>query len=422
MRNSTYQSDVIVIGAGPAGLLASLWLTKYNINHLLVDAQQFPRDKTCADVITSNVIRSLNEIDLSIISEMSNQGILTPIFGTNLFSSAKKKLRLPFNDLDNQKNVPSCYSVKRELFDDFLMKIVEKSPFVKVITNCHVQETKFENQQYVLKAKTNEVFYAKLLIVGTGSNSTLSSSLANIQKEDKHFAVGIRAYYKNVVCEDNFCELFLEKNLMPGGLYIAPMSEGMYNVNLVMRKDVMKKNKINLEKKFYELLQTHPLLKAKFKNAVQLDSFKGGSLLLGTKERTICGDSFMLIGDAAGLIDLISANGIPQAMISGKLAALQAIECIQQNDFSAVFMKKYQDKLYQKIKNDLSLGKTLSPLLSHSFVNHFLLSSLNFIGSKSDSTKNSSLVNLLYEENPVKTLFSFSFYKSLLKERKNKRQ
>ena len=36
----------------------------------------------------------------------------------------------------------------------------------------------------------------------------------------------------------------------------------------------------------------------------------------------------MLVGDAAGLIDLISANGIPQAMISGKLAALQAIECI----------------------------------------------------------------------------------------------
>lgn len=422
MKNSTYQSDVTIIGAGPAGLLASLWLSKYEISHLLIDAQKFPRDKTCADVITSNVIRSLNEIDKSILIQMSDQRILTPIYGTSLFSSDKKKLRLPFNDLDNQKNVPSCYSVKRELFDDFLMKMVQKSSFVEVITDCHISNTVYENQQYVLKTKTNDVFYTKLVIGATGSNSTLSVSLANIQKEDKHFAVGIRAYYKNVICEDNFCELFLDKSLMPGGVYIAPMAEGIYNVNLVMRKDVMKKNKINLEKKFYELLQTHPLLKIKFKNAVQLDSFKGGSLLLGTKKRTICGESYMLVGDAAGLIDLISANGIPQAMISGKLAALQAIECIKQNDFSAIFMKNYQDKLYQKIKNDLALGKTLSPLLSHSSINHFLLSTLNFIGSKADSTKNSSLVNLLYEENPVKTLFSFSFYKSLLKERKNKGQ
>lgn len=422
MRNFIYKSDVTIVGAGPAGLLASLWLSKYEVSHLLVDAQKFPRDKTCADVITSNVIRALNEIDKSILLQMSDQGILTPIYGTSLFSSDKKKLRLPFNWLDNQKNVPSCYSVKRELFDDFLMKMVEKSSFVDVITNCHINNTTYENQQYVLKTKTNDVFYTKLVIGATGSNSKLSTSLANIQKEDKHFAVGIRAYYKNVVCEDNFCELFLDKTLMPGGVYIAPMSEEIYNVNLVMRKDVMKKNNINLEKKFYELLQTHPLLKAKFKNAVQLDSFKGGSLLLGTKERTICGSSFMLVGDAAGLIDLISANGIPQAMISGKLAALQAIECIQKNDFSATFMKNYQDKLYHKIKSDLSLGKTLSPFLSHSFINKFLLSSLNFIGSKTATTKNSSLVNLLYQENPVKTLFSFSFYKSLLKERKSKRQ
>jgi flavin-dependent dehydrogenase len=85
---------------------------------------------------------------------------------------------------------------------------------------------------------------------------------------------------------------------------------------------------------------------------------------LGSKIGTFSGAHFMLTGDAASLIDPVSGDGIGNAMISGKLAAEQAIRCYKQKDFSAGFMKQYDAALLSSIGAELKMHHRLQRMLS----------------------------------------------------------
>jgi flavin-dependent dehydrogenase len=65
----------------------------------------------------------------------------------------------------------------------------------------------------------------------------------------------------------------------------------------------------------------------------------------------------MLCGDAASLIDPLQGHGIDMAIRSGILAARQAQACAAQSDFSADFMRRYDEAVQQQ----------LGPQLAHSY-------------------------------------------------------
>ena len=67
----------------------------------------------------------------------------------------------------------------------------------------------------------------------------------------------------------------------------------------------------------------------------------------------MCGDHFLLVGDAASLIDPVSGDGIGNAVLSGKLAAEQVKQCFANNNFSAAFVKNYEQVLYKRAGADM---------------------------------------------------------------------
>ena len=53
------QTDVLVVGAGPAGSAAAAWAARAGLDVTLVDAETFPRDKPCGDGLTPRAIAEL---------------------------------------------------------------------------------------------------------------------------------------------------------------------------------------------------------------------------------------------------------------------------------------------------------------------------------------------------------------------------
>ena len=51
MAGRVIETNILIIGAGPAGATTSLFLCKQKIEHVIVDAALFPRDKICGDAI-----------------------------------------------------------------------------------------------------------------------------------------------------------------------------------------------------------------------------------------------------------------------------------------------------------------------------------------------------------------------------------
>ena len=145
-----------------------------------------------------------------------------------------------------------------------------------------------------------------------------------------------------------------DSGFLPSYLWVFPLPGNIANVGFGMLSSEIARRKINLETAFHEFIAQDRLLKRKFSKALQIDVLEGFGLPPGSGISTLSGPNFMLVGDAASLIDPISGDGIGNAMLSGKLAAAQTIRCFNENNFSGTFMSGYDAALLAAIWRELN--------------------------------------------------------------------
>ncbi|MCD4665978.1 MAG: FAD-dependent monooxygenase, partial [Bacteroidales bacterium] len=101
------QSKVCIVGAGPAGSIAALFLAKFGINCILVDKARFPRDKICGDGISGWVNTVLNELDKNLLIRLAKQPYMLHSHGIRIVAPNSKHIDLPFLDDNNfGDNIP----------------------------------------------------------------------------------------------------------------------------------------------------------------------------------------------------------------------------------------------------------------------------------------------------------------------------
>ena len=132
-------------------------------------------------------------------------------------------------------------------------------------------------------------------------------------------------------------------------------------------------------------IATNPKIAPRFANATLTGKIQGCGLPLGTEQRPISGEGFMLTGDAACLIDPFSGEGIGNALYSGMLAAAAMKEATEQNNYSAQFLKaKYDDVVYKRLGDELKLSTTLQRLCRFPWLFNLVVNK----ASKSQSLQN----------------------------------
>ncbi|WP_161889023.1 NAD(P)/FAD-dependent oxidoreductase [Pontibacter russatus] len=365
-----YQTEICILGAGPGGATAALHLANKGIPSLLVDKANFPRDKVCGDALSGKVVNELRRISPELPGLFSQQQEALPSWGIHFISPGGHQLSVPFKyNYNKSQDSPAGYIAKRLHFDNFLIEQVRQRPEVQLCEG--VELTQYERQpdgSFILSDKSGEpLVQAKLLIVANGAQSGFARHVANLQQEPEHYCAGLRAYYQNVAAldQDNFIELHFFKDFLPGYFWIFPLPNGHANVGVGMLSSVVSKKKVNLKKEMLRMIQEHPELQKRFANAQLIGDIKGYGLPLGSKKRSISGANYMLVGDAGALIDPFTGEGISNAMISGRWAAEQAEKCLQEQNFSADFMKAYDAAVYNRLWKELKLSRRMQQLLDY---------------------------------------------------------
>lgn len=416
------KNQIVIIGAGPAGVITSLILAKNQIRTILLDKEEFPRHKVCGDIITGNTLRIMNELDPSWLKKMNEDRLAVPIKGSTVYAPNYHNFDVDFMSLEKGTTQPSCYAIRRIDFDNFLLQRARENAYITIIENCNIDKVeRLKTGGLQVKTKSEDLIIdTECLVFCTGSNSSLINDVYPVKKRDRDVAVGVRAYFEGVKPESKpgYGDLFIPKKFLPGGLYLTPLPDGTVNINVVMRSDVVKKKKINLNKLMMEELKENPVLNKRFENAKLIGKPQGNSLFLGTRRRKLSGDNFLFVGDAAGLIDFISANGIPQAMLSAKIAAEEISRCVLANDFSASALAPYDRRIYKRLESYLKISKLASPFMASPFFLKVVTAAMNYVARKFN--KNQEISSLIYEQNVVRKLINPVYYYRLLFGIKNK--
>ena len=371
------KTDVCIVGAGPGGAATALKLNQLGIPCVLLDKSNFPRDKVCGDAISGKVATILGRIDPTIMDRFEmDEAIQTNVWGIRFVAPNGTVNDIPFRvNYDPVNDAKQGFVSKRIDFDNFLVEEVKRCPAIKFYENTAIDVYEKKADGYLLKNKTGDFqVWAKVLVVANGAHSRFSRHQAGLEKDMKHHAGAVRAYYKNVtgLHEDGFIELHFLKEINPGYFWIFPLPNGHANIGLGMRSDFISKRRYNLKKGLQNIIENHPTIKDRFKNAEQLDKTTGFGLPLGSKKRPISGERFMLVGDAGHLVDPLSGEGIGNAIYSGFIAAEQAQKCLTSGDFSAETMKAYDVRVERVLGKEMQLSYQLQRLMTRPWLVNFM--------------------------------------------------
>jgi 2-polyprenyl-6-methoxyphenol hydroxylase-like FAD-dependent oxidoreductase len=121
-------TDIVIIGAGPAGCSTSLFLAKSGIPHTIIDKAVFPRDKVCGDALSGKSVYVLNQLDETIIPSFDKQkNEFIESWGVKFVAPNGKAIDIPFKADMTKEQYPPGFIAKRIDFDNELFKRLDKN-------------------------------------------------------------------------------------------------------------------------------------------------------------------------------------------------------------------------------------------------------------------------------------------------------
>ena len=406
---STLRTDITILGAGPAGITAAISLAKKGIPVLLIDKCSFPRQKICGDGLSGKVISNLTRLDPAYVAEIQDSGLATHSYAARFYSPDRKMIELSFQNGD--PSIPAGFISQRFDFDNFLLSKALEFNNITFLNNINIDKIDRENGELRLRdEKGNLIAETSLLLFAAGSNRNLIRQL-DPAYPDPEEGIGIRGYFENVSGSDqkHAIEIHFFKELLPWYFWIFPFSDGSANVGLALPETLARKSKKSLKELLYHIINTYPDIKSRFTNAVLRGKLEAARLAYYTGPVDIAGDNFMLLGDAARLIDPFSGEGIGNALASGRFAAETAMECIAENQFTFSKTVKYQKTVVARLVPELALSLKLQSLAKSRNLLNLV------IGKASKNEKTRQLISaMLYDPEIKKKLSKPGFYMKML--------
>ncbi|MHB8795922.1 MAG: geranylgeranyl reductase family protein [Candidatus Nanopelagicales bacterium] len=314
------ETDVLIVGAGPAGSATAAWAARAGLDVLLVDAETFPRDKPCGDGLTPRAIAELDLLGLSpwLEGRARNWGLRAAGFGEELYlpwpggSFPRYGAASPRLELDD--------AIRRVALDSGA-RAVEGHRAVDVrVEGGRVRGVMFTTGQRGGRARE---IACRRLVVADGARSQLGRRLGRTWHRSTTYGVAARGYIASHRSDDPWISAHLElrgedDKLHAGYGWVFPLGNGEVNVGVGTLASARHPADVNLRG-----LLAHYADSQRDTWQFEGDVRAPWSALLpmGGAVSGVAGPNWLLVGDAAGCINPLNGEGIDYGLETGHLAA-----------------------------------------------------------------------------------------------------
>jgi geranylgeranyl reductase family protein len=312
MEKSGIHSRVIIVGSGPAGCAAAYTLAKESISVTVLEQGQPGKDKACGDALipSATSLFSLFGINHEKIKILGG-------YYYNRVNSYVGKLLIRQSVYENKVG----WVIPRAIIDQEIRNVTAKHALFKYetrVTDLTIKPNGHPKLSLLFKDGTYSQIQCDAVILATGSSNRLSKKLGIDGKPRKAFAI---TTYAEIQQLDTLMIQFFnshENNYR----WIFPISERVANVGVCVFSE---KPKVNLRVLGEELLREY--------HANPLGKWRGGwgPLWSGLGQYWHHPSGIVSCGDAAGLIDPHSGEGITAALRSGEQAGKAISNYLREN-------------------------------------------------------------------------------------------
>lgn len=309
--------DVLIVGGGPGGSACAAALHRAGLDVLVMDKARFPRDKTCAGWITPAVVAAL-DLDLA---DYAAGRVLQSITGFRVGT-------IDGRDVETRYGRVVSYGIRRCEFDDYLLR----RSGARLCLGEAVRQIERRNGGWCINAEIETP-----LLVGAGGHFCPVARFLGadppaapvVAAQEVEFELDARQRGACAVQAD-VPELYFCRDLAG---YAWCFRKGDY-LNLgIGREDARRLSEHT--RAFVDRLKRCGRIPADAP-----ERYRGHAYILyGHTRREPIGSGVLLVGDAAGLADARSGEGIRTAVESGLLAA-EAIVAAG-GDYSAAHLAPY---------------------------------------------------------------------------------
>lgn len=343
--------DVFISGAGPSGSILGYLLSGHGYKVLIADKEVFPRYKVCAGGIQ---VRAAGLIPFKIESQIH---------------CTIKKIRFSRKMQDvfqREYEEPLMYTLDRRSFDDFLLKTAAKKGCI-IRNGEKVKEISVEKNKVDILTEKNR-YHAKIFVGADGANGFTIRQFNDFKKIKKIIGyeteIPVKSYHNKSETDYKQDEkpsaslAKIEKDSVvldfggtkPGYLWVFPknqkVSAGMGGIPSRSKeikkylKDFLKNSNI-----FTDFCEENNRMSAHF-------------IPVGSKKSFISSFRLLATGDAAGLGDGFTGEGLYNAILSSRFAFESIVRALKISSFEFDdYKKKVQHIIIKNIEYSLMISK-----------------------------------------------------------------
>jgi menaquinone-9 beta-reductase len=350
--------DVLVVGAGPAGTAAAIELSRGGRHVVVVDKAVFPRDKCCGDGLTTLALRELEHLGL----DPSTVAGWQDVSSAWLRSPSGREVELP---LPTEGRFAAV--APRHELDDALVRLT-RAAGVDVRDGCA-----FARMSPVSDTRTDAAIDVEIDGVGTvragyviaadGMWSPVRKALGVNQPGYLGEWHAFRQYVSDVTgpAADRLYVWF-EADLLPGYAWSFPLPGNRANVGFGVLRE--RSRRVGDMKDLWIDLLRRPHIVAALGPGFELeDRHTAWPIPARVDDVTLSHGRTMFVGDAAAATDVMTGEGIGQALLTGRLAA-EAILSAGTVDPAAA-RAAYESAVRHHLFADHTMSRVLGKVLRH---------------------------------------------------------